>query len=380
MNAKSSTRFCVFCGRPPTAKNKEHVLPQWLLRMTGDPARVVSFGTNFAKGQEVRFSWSGLVMPACTDCNQRYSALEETAKGIVEALAERSGIEAGDYLVLLDWLDKVRVGLWLAYHVLQGNPTNIQPTFQIDARIGTKDRMLAVYPMETENTGLNAFGVESFVFHRAPSCFALRVNNLLLVNASADFLAAGRCGFPFPRTMQLLLDGPDAGMLALNNFDTRRRIRRPVLRIKLHKPSVLLFQPIMMRTADPSQGNGFVGNFADFDSFLAEHTLPPYLSGRGVLIREYPHRAECISDMEQAIEFDSVSGHECQPMYALVAQVYELQNYIQSLYKPVASEASRLEAYLAASKLFSRWNTRAGNYLRKQAVSQTSAKRSPSQT
>ena len=79
----------------------------------------------------VEFSWSSLVMPACTSCNERYSQLESKVKPIVEALVERSSIEAGAYLTLLDWLDKVRVGLWLAYHVLQGNPTNIQPSFHI---------------------------------------------------------------------------------------------------------------------------------------------------------------------------------------------------------------------------------------------------------
>jgi hypothetical protein len=127
----------------------------------------------------------------------------------------------------------------------------------------------------------------------------------------------------------------------------------------------------MQRTVDPAVGDGFFGHFATFDSFLAEHTLPPYLSGQGVLIREYPERIECIKDLKQEIVFDSISGHECQPMYSLAAQVYELQNYIQALYEPAASESGRLAQYRADAKIFRNWNTRVSNYLRKQTVARS---------
>ena len=344
------------------------MLPQWLLRMTGDPNRVVTFGINFEKQTELEFSWSSFVMPSCAACNERFSQLEADVKPIVESLIDRSAIEAAAYLTLLDWLDKVRIGLWLAYHTLQANPTGIQPAFHISSRIGTKDRLVAVHPLETENRGLNAFGVESFVFQRTPSCFALRVNNLLLINASSDFLFAARVGFPFPRVREQLIDGPNAGMLYLQDFACTRRIKRPLLRMKLHKPSVLLFQPIMQRSLDPSMGKEFVGNFAIFDSFLAEHTLPPYLSGRGILFREYPDRIECVKDMEQEIVFDSITGHECQTSYALVAQVYELQNYIDRLSEPRATNSTRLTRHRERVKLFRNWNTRVSNYMRKQDV------------
>jgi hypothetical protein len=336
--------------------------------MTGDPSRVVKFGTHFEKQTVLEFSWSGLVMPSCTACNERYSQLESDVKPILEALVKRSSIEAGAYVKLLDWLDKVRVGLWLAYHVLQGNPTNIQPSFHITSRIGTKDRLIAVHPIDTNNQGLNAFGVESFVFHRTPSCFALRINDLLLLNASADFLFAARCGFPFPRTRQLLIDGPNAGMLRLDDFTCTHRMKRPVLRIKLHKPSVLLFQPIMQRATDSSLGNELVGQPTMFDSFLAEHTIPPYLSGKGILIREYPNRLESVKDLNQEISFDTVTGFECQPMSSLVAQVYDLQNYIQDLYEPVAMESTQLVRYREKAKIFRKWNIRVSNYLRNQSA------------
>lgn len=334
--------------------------------MTGDPNRVVKFGTNFETQKIIEFAWSSFVMPSCEACNTQYSQLENEAKTVVEALVERRPLKATAYLTLLDWLDKVRVGLWLAYHVLQANPTGITPAFYINTRLGTKDRFVAFYPIETDTPGLNAFGVESFLFHSAPSCFALRINNVLLLNGSADFLFAARCGFPFPRIRRLLTDGPNAGLLQLEEFDCRRRTKHPILRQKLHKPSVFLFQPIMQRSADSS--TQFLGDSSTFDSFLAEHTLPPYLSGKGILFRQYSDRVEPISDIDQEIALDSVVGRECQPMYALMAQVYELQNTIRDLYGPLAADRQQLSAYEEETKLFKKWNTRVSNYLRNEAA------------
>jgi hypothetical protein len=357
----SSKRFCIFCGGVPVDKTKEHVLPYWLLEMTGDPSRVVKLGLNFETQRDIEFSWSSLVMPSCESCNNRYSMLEGEAKGVIEALTRREAISARRYITLLDWLDKVRIGLWLTYHVLQGNPTRIQPTFHIDARIGKKDRWVAVYPVDSGHRGLNAHGVESLLFHRAPSCFSLRVNDLTILNASADFLLAGRCGFPFPKTRTLMLDGAHAGALLLSDFEVTRRIKHPIIRPALHKPSVLLCQPIMQRPAD---GGEFVGVPAGFDSFFAEHTLPPYLSGKGVLFRQHVDGAEVISDMDQPIDFDSIAGRECRTRAELVAQVYEVQCRLQEALPASAESAEVLRDYRKGMKMLYGLNKRVSKYLR----------------
>lgn len=143
-------KFCVFCGKPPENKNKEHVLPQWLLRETGDPTRVVKMGINYKTQKPIEFSWNSLTMPSCTSCNDEFSGLEGRIKPIIEALQRREGVTVENYILLMDWMDKVRVGLWLNYHVLQGNPTGIAPNFHIKERIGRKDRYLAVHAIDTE--------------------------------------------------------------------------------------------------------------------------------------------------------------------------------------------------------------------------------------
>ena len=131
-------KFCVFCGKPPENKNKEHVLPQWLLKETGDPKRVVKMGTDFKTQKPIEFAWNRLTMPSCTSCNDEFSSLEGRIKPIIQALQRREGVPVEDYIQLMDWMDKVRVGLWLNYHVLQGNPTGIDPNFHIKDRIGRK--------------------------------------------------------------------------------------------------------------------------------------------------------------------------------------------------------------------------------------------------
>lgn len=238
-------KFCVFCGKPPENKNKEHVLPQWLLGETGDPTRVVKMGINYRNQKPIEFSWNSLTMPSCTTCNDEFSELEGRTKPIIQALLRREGVSVENYIVLMDWMDKVRVGLWLNYHVLQGNPTGLDPNFYIKDRIGRKDRYLAVHAIDTDENGLNAFGVESLVFHSAPICWALKINSILLINISADFVFAERAGFPFPSHREYISEGEFAGAQNLVDFKMNKNIEHPVIHPRMHKASIELVQPIL---------------------------------------------------------------------------------------------------------------------------------------
>ena len=40
----TSSKFCVFCGCHPQGKTKEHIIPKWLIELTGDPGRKAYFG------------------------------------------------------------------------------------------------------------------------------------------------------------------------------------------------------------------------------------------------------------------------------------------------------------------------------------------------
>jgi len=177
-----SNKFCVFCGKEPKDKTREHILPQWLIELTGKPNRVVNFGINYEDNKTITFAWSQFVVPACEKCNSEYSDLEAKVKPLIEKTLLRKALPAKDWITILDWLDKVRVGLWLAHHLIQKNPTGIEPSFHINDRINTKDRMVCVYPIKDNRDGLNGFGSETLLFHRSPSCIAIRINDVIILN------------------------------------------------------------------------------------------------------------------------------------------------------------------------------------------------------
>lgn len=325
----------MFCGKRPENKNKEHVLPQWLLKETGDPTRVVKMGINYKNQKPIEFSWNSLTMPSCTTCNDEFSDLEGRIKPIIRALLNREGVSVKNYILLMDWMDKVRVGLWLNYHVLQGNPMGINPNFHIKDRVGRKDRYLAVHAIETDEPGLNAFGVESFVFHNAPVCFGLKINSIFLVNISADFVFSERAGFPFPTRREYVSEGEFAGTHRLADFEMKKNVEHPVLHPKMHKASIELVQPILQVDARIGASMGtqetmknFLGVDSDVDSYLAPRTYPPHFQPQGVLLRQFQNQTVSLPDLEQVIEFDAVTGDESQPIGELVAQVYEYQNMI----------------------------------------------------
>ena len=318
-------RLCVFCGERPASKTNEHILPQWLIALTGEPNRTVKFGVNYENGKIIEFSWSGLVVPACKTCNGNYGkSLEDKAKAIVEALLARRAIPANEFLILLDWLDKVRIGLWLNYQMIQKIPSGVTPNFRISQRLGTKDRMVAVYTLDTPEKGLNAFGVETYVFHMMPTCFGVKINNILLFNMSADFLFSGNCGFPTPKEMFLHIDGANKGMTQIGDFSTSRSVADRLMLPRLVKSTIQLYQPIMQLAPVGTPWRRFMGAEWDYDSFVSPRLLNSE-SGQGILFRQFDDHVEEITDLDNLVELDQVDGKDSVPLWKLIQQVYEFQ-------------------------------------------------------
>src|SRR5690242_13676760 len=97
-------KFCVFCGKRPESKTKEHVIPLWLIEKTGDPKRKARFGVDFQKDTPAfrEFSFDSLTFPACSDCNSKFSLLESNAKDVVTRLLDREPLSEIDLSFLLD--------------------------------------------------------------------------------------------------------------------------------------------------------------------------------------------------------------------------------------------------------------------------------------
>jgi hypothetical protein len=56
----------------------------------------------------------------------------------------RQLVSAPELNVFLDWMDKIRVGLWLGIRYLDRNSFPVDPNFYIAHRIGTADRVACV--------------------------------------------------------------------------------------------------------------------------------------------------------------------------------------------------------------------------------------------
>ncbi len=258
-------RFCVFCGEPPQDKNREHVLPKWLIELTGDPNRVATFGIDFYKepiGLR-KFAFDSLAFPACSVCNTRFGMLEDFVKPIFARLLSWQPLGSEDFIILLDWLDKVRVGLWLGYLYLDKNPMGIDPQFHIESRIGRLDRMVTILRIEDAGLGLTFNGPEFKGYQLSPTCFGLRVNGLCLINASGISICSQRLGFPYLQPVRIR---EDHRLEASPKFGSER-IMNPVERGAPLPKIVALYQPIFRSFFDLEDGEKFLAN-----DWVREHT------------------------------------------------------------------------------------------------------------
>jgi hypothetical protein len=198
-------KVCIFCGNPPQSKNKEHVLPQWLIRATGHPSRKVYLGRDWTSPELTKrvYSFKAFTFPACDACNSEYSKLESEAKTIILRMLSLGEVAAAEFDTLLDWFDKVRTGLWVGLLFLNKNYRSISPQFYIKSRIAAKDRLLVIYRDLHELDGISISGVESPIFQVMPSCFGLTINHMHFFSASSQDLLASRFGFPYTTNRKL---------------------------------------------------------------------------------------------------------------------------------------------------------------------------------
>ncbi|HXM60095.1 MAG TPA: hypothetical protein VN950_04505 [Terriglobales bacterium] len=155
-------------------------------------------------------------------------------------------VSASDITLLLDWLDEVRVGLWLGFLYLTKNPWKITPKFQIESRMGVFDRMVAILRLAEPEDGLSFFGPMSNFYAVSPTCFGLRVNEFCFVNASGLDLCSRRLGFPFATPIRLEKDGK----LQVTFNPGSGRIMSPVERREPLPDTTYHYQPIFRGLID----------------------------------------------------------------------------------------------------------------------------------
>ena len=190
---------CIFCGKDvrKASRSKEHIIPMWLLRATGDPHRKICIEFDPDTGADVIRPASTFHFPACADCNQNYGEkLETHAKAAMEALSSGRSLTVSQCYRLLDWLDKIRVGLWLGYHMLHREV--FVPKFRIAERIGKKDRVAIISVDPNDNfKGFSIGGCDDNVFRTSQAAVYLRVNNVRIISVSYDSVTSSFSGVPY---------------------------------------------------------------------------------------------------------------------------------------------------------------------------------------
>lgn len=254
-------RDCIFCGKKPVSKTKEHIIPLWLIELTGDPKRKANLGSIGDPNRT--FEWKNFCFSACDTCNSEFSVLELHAKKVIEKLLKRDVILTEEELTsLLDWLDKVRIGLWLG--MIQLDKIDfIDPKYHIEQRIRKSDRLAAIYFLDDTKKGMNFFGINTVAFHFAPTCFLLTINNIAILNISKEFLFASRLGFPFPIKMFYL---PNNLGVTFERFSSGfQRVKLPLLKKSLLPNSLNVYQSII--TVMDDSLNSYLQSIPYFNSY-----------------------------------------------------------------------------------------------------------------
>lgn len=238
-------KHCVFCGKKPQDKSKEHVVPRWLIELTGDPSRNANFGFNKDPTQKTltprSFAFDKFTFPACSACNQKFSGLEANVKKTMMSVLNAEPVSVPSLSELLDWFDKVRIGLWLGMRLLDKNIASVEPNFHIETRLGRRDRLLIVEKSDFSGKRLNFVATDTINFALTPSAFMLIVNNYHFTNVSSLFLCARRLGFPYAESMRLY---PGREETEVHLAKGRERVMRPVLRRAIAERGDPIYQPM----------------------------------------------------------------------------------------------------------------------------------------
>lgn len=242
-----SEKFCIFCGKQPKDKNLEHVIPQWLIRMTGREKSNTGDVFSLYPDAEKHIPFMRFTFPACTECNSKYAKMEAAVKPVLERVLSGQSISGSDASLLMDWFDKVRVGLWLSNMYYDAKlKKDVMPHFFIDSRVAKTDRMLSIQKLQlsnVQNKGIFFNGTQTQLFNYCPSAFSMVINDYYFFNASNNNLVSSRLGFPGLTNVKI--EDIFTGALSADFIQGRNKIANPVIQKFIpNKESVTFYQPI----------------------------------------------------------------------------------------------------------------------------------------
>lgn len=347
---------CIFCGSLPYYKTKEHVIPQWLIEMTGDPNRQAIFGPNYeSKNSKYhKFSFDSFTFPSCKKCNEKSAELEIKAKRIVSAMLSAEKLASIDVHYFLSWLDKVRIGLWLGMMSLQKNALAIKPNYYINNRLSLYDRIVIVYRFINLEKRLNMIGIDLPAFQYMPSCFSLLVNNYCFFNVSTLSLCSQRLGFPFTTEHKSIENSYKKIEVSLR--PGLQRAKYPIIRKSFFRNGVLLAQPIFKESLSAEvQSTLFETayihqNSLDYDEGIGR----PFMEKGGATIR-YPELPSIDWLPKQEHAYGTF-------LYGIHIQTYDYQ---LELLRESFSGAQRTSEYKLAKKISILWKNHVAKQIKR---------------
>ncbi|KAF5430665.1 hypothetical protein C5S42_00105 [Candidatus Methanomarinus sp.] len=278
-------RFCIICGRTPKNNCPEHIIPDWLIRFTGNRNRVVNLGPqkNVDNYPERQYAFSRFVFPSCSTCNSRLSELENRASTVMKKTLRGDMLTSDELCLLMDWFDKVRAGIRLGYYILDGNPEDIRIRHYVEDSIGLYDRALAIYIDDSSREMLSFFQTDTPLFGIFGNCALFRVNNYWFLSIAAPFLVSRRIGLPFPENFVDLGD-----QLQFNLLQGLERIITPVLGFRPPPLGSLFYQAKFKSALHDDKIKAF------YKSSYLSKVCSDVESGNGMLFQE-PVRGEPVA-------------------------------------------------------------------------------------
>ena len=317
-------KLCIFCGGKPDKKTKEHVIPRWLIQLTGNPKRKAFLGyiKNLDTGFDEReYAFDQFTFPACDSCNNQYAELETEAKNIINKLLHDESILAEDISTFLDWLDKVRIGMWLGMRQLDNNFAGISPSFHIGTRISQYDRVLITEKSDGTEKRLNLGGVDTLSFAFTPSAFVLIINNYYFTNISYMFLFSRRIGFPYPKNLyQMPGDKVEATFAKGKN-----RVMRPLLRKAIREKGSYIYQAMY-------RGGLINTDISEYNSeYVKKHSMD-HANGVGNIFLDNGHGLQEYTSGE-SLNITPAHIHNAKEQFIRSAiNICEWQNWLTTLF------------------------------------------------
>jgi hypothetical protein len=310
-------KFCVFCGSENVGKNREHVIPMWLIKLTGNPKRTMYTTPSSDSDPNLmkKIPFDSFKFHSCQDCNNSYSVFEKKTKTIITDFLDNKPLSSNDFHDLLNWFDKVRIGLWGGSIYMLKTPIEIEPRFLIKKKI-KQDRTLLIYKIHWDKKALNIIGAGSAVFQGQPSCFGLWINNYLFINVSNEFLISRKFGLPYPKEWYFR----NSGIMNYVMNPGNNRMSYPPTKFRYETYCTQIFQPILHKEIK-EMNNGI------YDSTHVKSIIKNYNDGIGYVFFYNGNEIEKYPDEKSHQWFVDYKLND-DDLRKVLRQIPEIQNYL----------------------------------------------------